>query len=99
METEMRGSIWAVASILGASVANAQNLPQASSPWYQQAQEALQERLANQPNTKRAKNVILFVADGNGVGTNYASRLFAGQQQGNAFRLDGRGTFVAYACE
>lgn len=78
----MRGSIWAVASILGASVANAQNLPQASSPWYQQAQEALQERLANQPNTKRAKNVILFVADGNGVGTNYASRLFAGQQQG-----------------
>jgi alkaline phosphatase len=32
--------------------------------------------------TKRAKNVILFTADGNGVGTNYTIRLFTGQLVG-----------------
>jgi alkaline phosphatase len=31
---------------------------------------------------QRAKNVILFIGDGNGVSTNFATRLYAGQQQG-----------------
>ena len=31
---------------------------------------------------QRAKNVILFIADGNGISTNYATRLYAGQQVG-----------------
>ena len=39
------------------------------------AQTALDQR-------QRAKNVILFIGDGNGVSTNFATRLFAGQQQG-----------------
>ncbi len=55
---------------------------QAGSQWYTDAEAALQHRLAQQDNTRRAKNVILFIGDGNGVGTNYAIRLFQGQQQG-----------------
>ncbi|MGG7566539.1 alkaline phosphatase [Rhodovulum sp. DZ06] len=54
----------------------------AQDPWYQDAQAALQDRLARTPNTNRAKNIILFVADGNGVGTNFATRVWVGQQQG-----------------
>ena len=57
-------------------------LPQAGSKWYTDAEAKIQEMVARQPNTKRAKNVILFTADGNGIGTNYAIRLFSGQQAG-----------------
>ena len=67
---------------LAATGAAAQDLPQASSEWFTAAQSELQQRLAREPNTRRARNVILLVADGNGVGTNYATRLWVGQQQG-----------------
>lgn len=70
----------ALGLVMGA--AQAQDLPQANSQWFTDAQAALQERLALQPNTNRAKNIILMVSDGQGVGTNYAARLFAGQQEG-----------------
>ena len=39
------------------------------------AQAALDKR-------QRAKNVILFIGDGNGVSSNFATRLYAGQNQG-----------------
>lgn len=52
------------------------------SQWYTDGQATLADRIAATPNTNTARNVILFVADGNGVGTNYATRLFAGQEQG-----------------
>ncbi|PRD37068.1 UNVERIFIED_CONTAM: Alpi [Trichonephila clavipes] len=71
-----------VAFVALATPALAQELPQASSPWFTAAQETIAARLANQPITGKAKNVILFTADGNGVGTNYAIRLFSGQQAG-----------------
>jgi len=64
------------------SFATAQDLPQATSPWFTAGQATIAERLAEQPITGKAKNVILFTADGNGVGTNYAIRLFSGQQAG-----------------
>lgn len=67
---------------LTASVAAAQEVPQASNQWYSDAQATLQEMLARQQNTNRARNVILFVADGNGIASNYATRIFTGQQQG-----------------
>jgi alkaline phosphatase len=51
-----------------------------SSQWLQTALPRSRPRSRAQPNTNRAKNVILLVADGNGVGTNYATRLFVGQQ-------------------
>lgn len=60
----------------------AQEIAQAESTWYTDGQATLEAMIANQPNTGKAKNVILFVADGQGVGTNYAVRLFAGQLEG-----------------
>lgn len=74
--------IASLAVALSTGVALAQELPQKDSKWFTDAQAKIQEMVARQPNTKRAKNVILFTADGNGVGTNYAVRLFSGQQAG-----------------
>ena len=50
--------------------------------WFANGEATIQAMLDRQPNTNRAKNVILLVADGNSVGTNYATRIFAGQQEG-----------------
>lgn len=71
-----------VALVALAMPALAQDLPQADSAWFTAGQTTIAERLAVQPITARAKNVILFTADGNGVGTNYAIRLFTGQMMG-----------------
>jgi len=74
----------AIATLLSGTTVLAQDaVPQAGNDWYVQGQETLQERLSRQPNTSRAKNVILMVSDGNGVGSNYATRLWHGQQNGN----------------
>ncbi len=79
----MKQILLSTVAVLGlAAAAAAQDLPQAGSPWFEAAQATIEERLAVQPNTGTAKNVILFTADGNGVGTNYAIRLFSGQQAG-----------------
>ncbi|CAM9215059.1 unnamed protein product, partial [Laminaria digitata] len=40
------------------------------------------KRQFRQINTSKARNVILFVADGNGVNTNYGTRLYQGQLEG-----------------
>jgi alkaline phosphatase len=72
-----------IAALLAGTAAGAQQpIAQADSTWYTDAQAVLQEKLAHQPNTNRAKNVILFIADGNGVPTNFAIRVFDGQQKG-----------------
>ncbi len=68
--------------VLSSATTMAANLPQASNEWFKAGQTTIAEIMARQANTGKAKNVILFVADGNGVGTNYAVRLFDGQQKG-----------------
>lgn len=50
--------------------------------WYINAQKTLEQKLAQQVNTGKAKNVIVFVADGNGVNSNAALRIYDGQQKG-----------------
>ncbi|MBM3603247.1 MAG: alkaline phosphatase [Alphaproteobacteria bacterium] len=60
----------------------AQDLPQGGSEYFTAAQQVLGERLNAEPNTGTARNVILFVADGMGIGTNYGIRLYMGQQEG-----------------
>lgn len=77
-----RFSIFA-ALMLTATSATAQGINQVDNAWYKAGEAAIAARLAVQPNTNSAKNVIVFIADGNGVGTNYAVRLFHGQQHGN----------------
>ncbi|WP_116085021.1 alkaline phosphatase [Tropicimonas sp. IMCC34011] len=78
----MKATLTAMATVLAATAAGAQDLPQADSQWYTDAQGVLNDMIERQQNTNRALNVILFVADGNGVGTNYATRIFAGQAEG-----------------
>ena len=78
----MRQTMTALAALLTGTAAMAQDLPQADNEWFTAAQERLQQELAKAPNTNRATNVILMVADGNGVGSNYITRVFSGQQEG-----------------
>ena len=52
--------------------------------WQQQGQSALQTALAAQPNTGKAKNIILFVGDGNGITSVTATRIFDGQSRGES---------------
>ena len=79
----MKRAFWlATASLFAASAGQAQQVNQSESAWYTDAQAEIERKLARQPITGRAKNVILFVADGNSVGTNYAIRLFDGQKKG-----------------
>jgi alkaline phosphatase len=50
--------------------------------WYSQGQAAVAQR-ANIPlNTNKAKNVILFIADGMGISTITATRIYDGQSRG-----------------
>ncbi len=51
-------------------------------PWYKDGVAALNERLAQQPNTNTAKNIILFVGDGMGISTITAARIYDGQSRG-----------------
>ncbi|HEY9218666.1 MAG TPA: alkaline phosphatase [Phenylobacterium sp.] len=60
----------------------AQQLPQAADSYFQSAQRDLEARLAVQPRTGRARNVILFVGDGMGVSTVTAARIHQGQRRG-----------------
>jgi len=78
----MRTSLLALAAGLTGTAALAQDLPQADNEWFIAAQERIEAELAKEINTNTAKNIILMISDGNGVGTNYMSRLFAGQQAG-----------------
>lgn len=50
--------------------------------WAKQGQAELKKRLAQKPNTGKAKNVILFIGDGMGVSTLTAARILEGQQRG-----------------
>ena len=78
----MKITLSASIAALTATGALAQDLPQASSEWFTAGQTTIQEIINRQMNTNPATNVILMVADGNGVGTNYATRLFVGQSEG-----------------
>jgi alkaline phosphatase len=79
---------------LSASVAAAENakLVQTEDSYFKQGQEILQKNLALQPNTNQAKNVILFIADGMGVSTITAARIFEGQQRG----VDGESNVLSF---
>lgn len=67
------------AALLG-TTAFARFLPHADNKWLTAGQAMIAEKTAGAPNTNRAKNGILRIADGNGVGTAYATHLSDGQQ-------------------
>ena len=80
----IKHSLLSVLALTAASAVSAQDLPniQTDNDWFKSGETTIQELIARQANTGRAKNVILMIADGNGVGTNYATRLYVGQQKG-----------------
>ncbi len=82
----MRTSHLAIIAACAASATSAQEagptVNQSGNSWYVAGQGTIEEMLALQPNTNTARNVSLFTSDGNGVGTNYATRLYMGQQAG-----------------
>ncbi|KAA5606440.1 alkaline phosphatase [Roseospira marina] len=77
-----RLSVSLLATVAISGTAFAQDVAQSGSQMYTDAEAALQQRLGETPNTHRARNVILFIGDGNGVASNYMNRLWAGQQAG-----------------
>ena len=80
--TSLLAGAAAVALATGAARAADGPLVQAADPYFVEAQDILKQALAAQPNTNRAKNVILFVGDGMGISTVTAARIFEGQQRG-----------------
>lgn len=67
-------------------------LPQANDSYYKQAQSELEAIIARQPNTNKAKNIILFVGDGMSVPTITAARILDGQKKG----VDGESNKLAF---
>ena len=57
-------------------------MPQAGDSYFQAARAQLEEKLAVQPNTNAAKNIILFVGDGMSIPTITAGRINEGQTRG-----------------
>lgn len=69
-----------------------QAVRQAADSYFVSAQQELFSKLAQQPNTGRARNVILFVVDGLSVPTITAARILEGQQRG----VDGESNVLAF---
>lgn len=63
-----------------------------SEDWRRQGQKALELALKTTPNTGKAKNVILFVGDGNGITSVTATRIFDGQSKG----MSGEGNILSF---
>ncbi|MDP3897278.1 MAG: alkaline phosphatase [Mesorhizobium sp.] len=86
-------ALLAGASAIATAPAFAQDaLPQVNDSYFKQAQAELDRIIARQPNTGKAKNVILFVADGLSVPTVTAARIFDGQKKG----VDGESNKLAF---
>lgn len=83
----------ALSALVAAAVsAQPAKLPQVDDSYFQQGQQTLKRILAQQPNTNRAKNVILFIADGMGFATVTATRILEGQLR----NLDGESNVLSF---
>ncbi|XP_029205526.2 alkaline phosphatase-like [Acropora millepora] len=56
---------------------------QDSNSWYQDGVRLIQQNLKIKPNTRTARNAVVFLGDGMGVTTVTAARILAGQLKGN----------------
>lgn len=91
--TRFATTLLASASILATAPAFAQDaVKQADDSYFKQAKADLETIIARQPNTNKAKNVIIFVGDGMSVPTMTAARIFAGQKKS----VDGESNKLAF---
>ena len=74
------------------AMADSARLTQGADPYFKQAEATLQRIMTQQKNTGRARNVILFVADGMGFSTVTATRILAGQRRG----VDGESNVLTF---
>ncbi|MCE2597035.1 alkaline phosphatase [Motilimonas cestriensis] len=85
-----------ISSVIASSAitANAASLNevQSQNPWFTSGQQLIAEKIAQQPNTNKAKNVILFVGDGMGISTLTAARILQGQNNG----AEGEENFLSF---
>ncbi|MDE1947214.1 MAG: alkaline phosphatase [Burkholderiales bacterium] len=58
--------------------------PESVSDWYRAGTDFIEAGKALHPNSRRARNVILFVGDGMGISTQTAARILEGQLKGKA---------------
>ncbi|ADP70815.1 Alkaline phosphatase [Rhodomicrobium vannielii ATCC 17100] len=72
--------------------AQAQGIKQAQDSYFLAAKADLEKILARQPNTKKAKNIILFIGDGMSIPTVTAARIMDGQRRG----VDGESNSLAF---
>ena len=72
--------ITALSAIITTSVAQAAE--PGPNDWFNAGRQTVIDAQQLHPNSKRAKNVILFVGDGMGISTITASRIYDGQQKG-----------------
>jgi alkaline phosphatase len=68
------------ASVMGGALAA--DVVQKNDQWFKDGQATLQQKLNTPRINGMAKNVILFVGDGNGVTSNTAIRIYKGQKEG-----------------
>ena len=76
------GGLLLALTISGTALAAEPAAHQTSNPYYVSGLATLNKALAQQPNTGKAKNVILFIGDGMGISTIVASRIHEGQSRG-----------------
>ena len=69
-------------SIFFANQIGALEIIQSKDRWYQASLLTLSRIKAQQPIRTKARNIILFIGDGNGVSTVTATRIYAGQKRG-----------------
>lgn len=85
MKTFAHALALGASALVLATAASAQDAPavkQAGDSYFTSAYQDLEKIIARQPNTGKAKNVILFVGDGMSIPTITASRIFDGQKKG-----------------
>ncbi|MBJ7539363.1 alkaline phosphatase [Marinomonas transparens] len=77
-------SVAAVATAGVMSSVMASGVTQSNDQWFKDGQATLQQKLNAPRINGMAKNVILFVGDGNGVTSNTAIRMYKGQKEGGS---------------
>ena len=76
------GRVLVIAAMIVLPEARAGEIVQAGDAYYRHGQATLAARRAIPPIDARARNVILFIADGSGIASNTAIRIADGQRQG-----------------
>lgn len=77
--TRWLAGVWTILMIVAAPAPAADETPR---QWFADGRAAVEAARRVQPNTGRARNVILFIGDGMGVTTVTAARILEGQSRG-----------------